>query len=784
MTFHKVETSSNFVFSASESQQLVVTDYGSNVFRLRSTSARWLQGSQSFAQLTPDTFAALPSSALFQIGKQDEFAQLRLIESAASAASADSAQVILQSVAGRGFGVCGKKWLFSFPYNEADRFYGMGEKNIGFELSQKRTQFWNTDVFADFAWDSIENGSTDPMYASFPVLIMKTAGKWLGILIDNPYAVFMNTGANEGIFQPGAGPFIPELFFGSRDGQPDVWFLLADRPDQLIQRLQTLQGRTPVPPVWALGHQQCRWGYKSYQDLSRIADAYQAHQIPNDGLWLDIDYMDGFRVFTLDAQHFSEPIAQLKKLNERGHRVIPILDPGLRKDPAYSVYAEAKAQDILCQTIEGEDFVGYVWPGYTVFPDFSLPEARAFWAQQVAQLTRLGFGGYWIDMNDPSTGSVPLDDMRFSRGQLPHEAWHNQYALGMAVATREGLLAAKPHERPFVVSRSAFLSAARHTALWTGDNMSNQHHMKGTIALSLNLSVSGMPFNGPDVPGFALSASAELMRAWYKLGFLFPFLRNHKIAGQADQEPWTRDDLTTQVVADYIRLRYKLLPYLYQLFLQQDQRGEPMLRPIWYHDTAAEFEYSDDMFFVGSAILQAPFVELAATQRTVHLPKHAAGERWYDVLAANWVHRGMQLEHINDAATTPIFLASPAVLPMQLGVRTTNANRFDEIDFLLLIEEGDVLSDSYQFDDGLTDAWQAGAYSKYCIHARCVNGEVSVDVQAEHQAYGRLNLRCLVLSQTNISSIRLNGVVSIGDEEVLPFAGAKISVSVTQRQMI
>lgn len=784
MTFHKVETSSNFVFSASESQQLIVTDYGSNVFRLRSTSARWLQGSQSFAQLTPDTFAALPSSAVLQIGKQDEFGQLRLIESAASAASADSAQVILQSVPGRGFGVCGKKWLFSFPYNEADRFYGMGEKNIGFELSQKRTQFWNTDVFADFAWDSIENGSTDPMYASFPVLIMKTAGKWLGILIDNPYAVFMNTGANEGIFQPGAGPFIPELFFGSRDGQPDVWFLLADRPDQLIQRLQTLQGRTPVPPVWALGHQQCRWGYKSYQDLSRIADAYQAHQIPNDGLWLDIDYMDGFRVFTLDAQHFSEPIAQLKKLNERGHRVIPILDPGLRKDPAYSVYAEAKAQDILCQTIEGEDFVGYVWPGYTVFPDFSLPEARAFWAQQVAQLTRLGFGGYWIDMNDPSTGSVPLDDMRFSRGQLPHEAWHNQYALGMAVATREGLLAAKPHERPFVVSRSAFLSAARHTALWTGDNMSNQHHMKGTIALSLNLSVSGMPFNGPDVPGFALSASAELMRAWYKLGFLFPFLRNHKIAGQADQEPWTRDDLTTQVVADYIRLRYKLLPYLYQLFLQQDQRGEPMLRPIWYHDTSAEFEYSDDMFFVGSAILQAPFVELAATQRTVHLPKHAAGERWYDVLAASWVHRGMQLEHINDAATTPIFLASPAVLPMQLGVRTTNANRFDEIDFLLLIEEGDVLTDYYQFDDGLTDAWQAGAYSKFCIHARCVNGEVSVDVQAEHQAYGRLNLRCLVLSQTNISSIRLNGVVSIGDEEVLPFAGAKISVRVTQRQMI
>lgn len=780
MTFHKVETSSNFVFSSAESNQLTVTDYGSNVFRVRSNSARWPDGSHSFAHLTPESFRDLPSNASLRLYTSDDCSSIELLADN----DTDSAVPILQSVHGRGFGVCGKKWMFSFPYRSEDRFYGMGEKNIGFELSQKRTQFWNTDVFADFAWDSIEHGSTDPMYASFPVLIIKTKGKWLGVLIDNPFAVFMNTGANEGIFQPGAGPFIPELFFGARDGQPDVWFLLADQSDQLIRRLQTLQGRTPLPPLWALGHQQCRWGYKSYDDLRRVADAYQAHQIPNDGLWLDIDYMDGFRVFTVDQQHFPALTQQLDQLNQRGHRVVPILDPGLRKDPAYPVYADAKAKDILCQTIEGEDFVGYVWPGYTVFPDFSLPEAREFWAERVKEFTQLGFGGYWIDMNDPSTGSVPLDDMRFARGKLPHEAWHNQYALGMAVATREGLLAAHPQERPFVISRSAFLSASRHTALWTGDNMSNQHHMKGSIALSLNLSVSGMPFNGPDVPGFALSASAELMRAWYKLGFLFPFLRNHKITGQADQEPWSRDALTTEIVAAYIRLRYKLLPYLYQQFVAQARDGDPIMRPVWYHDTDSAFEYTDDMFFIGPAILQAPFVELEALQRQIQLPKHAHGERWYDVQQTCWRQRGEQIIHTNEPDTTPIFLASPAMLPMQVGVRTTNQNQLDEIDLLLLIEEGDTIAEEYRLDDGLSNEWQDGAYSSWSMRASCDSGVVQIQILPLHQGFGTMRLRCLVLSQSQINAIHLNTLISEGEEEYIAFAGSKMTALASQRIVV
>ncbi len=764
MYFNKVETTNNFIFSPDECGAIHVDQHGANVFRVRVTNRRWTEGSHSFAELCPDDFAALPSTSSLAFGEAGE---MRL--------TCDGLP-ILSATPGRGFGVCGQKWLFALPYNPDHRFYGMGEKNLGIELSKQRTLFWNTDVFSDFAAAQVEHGKTDPMYASLPVLIIKTADRWLAIVVDNPFAVFMNTGADEAIFQPGAAEFVPELFFGARDGQPDFWLIADTTPQGLVRKVQALQGRTPVPPLWALGHQQCRWGYQSNDDLTRIADGYAQRQIPNDGLWLDIDYMDGFRVFTIDATHFSDPLAQVTALNARGLHVVPILDPGLRRDPSYSVYAAAKAADLLCKTIEGEDYVGYVWPGYTVFPDYSLPEARIFWADQVQQFTRFGFSGYWIDMNDPSTGSVPLDDMRFGRGKLPHEAWHNQYALGMAAATRAGMLAARPQQRPFVISRSAFLSASRHTALWTGDNMANPHHMKNSIALTLNLSVSGLPFNGPDVPGFGLHASAELMRAWYKLGFLFPFLRNHNQKGLPDQEPWTRDATTTEIVTDYIRLRYKLLPMLYNLFLDQADSGEPILRPVWYHDTAADFDRTDDMFFVGPAILQAPFVELDTLTRDVHLPRHMNGARWLDLMAGNFVDAGSTVTKTNAAHTTPLFLASPSILPMQTGLRCNNRNDLTTVDLLLVLETGAQVRTIYRADDGISYDFENGARSCLQITARFDQGRIDIDISVLQSGFGPIALRVLLASASMADRLIVNGAACPLLSEQLAFAGCDLTV--------
>lgn len=767
MDFHKVETTNNFVFGSEEARRLAVVDQGNSVFRVTLASDRWPRGSDSQAELTPQEFAAVPSEARLTIGSGGEVTLFW------------KDTVLLRSAEGRGLGVCGSKWVFSFGYDPEDRFYGLGEKHLGLELSRQRTKFWNTDEFGDFPFPVIENGRPDPSYASFPVLIVKHAGLWAGVVIDNPHCVFLNTGAGEHIFQPGAAPFVPELFFGSRDGAPDLWFLADATPAGLVRKIQTLQGRVPPPPLWALGHQQCRWGYRSYADLKRVADAFRSYDIPNDGLWLDIDSMDGFRVFTVDPAHFSAVKTQVAELNDRGHRVVPILDPGLRQDPAYRVYAEAKTADVLCRTPEGRDYVGYVWPGYTVFPDFSLPEGRDFWAKEVKTFTDLGFGGYWIDMNDPATGSVPHDDMRFGRGRLPHSTYHNQYALGMAEATRRGIQASRPGERPFVISRSAYLSSGRHTALWTGDNVSNEHHMRGTIALSLNLSVSGMPFNGPDVPGFAGDASNELMRAWYKLGFLFPFLRNHKVTGAADQEPWSRDALTTRVVGDFIRLRYKFLPYLYQTFLNQTAQGDPILRPVWYHDPSPAFDTTDDVFFVGPAVLQAPFTEVARKTRTVLLPRHEGGTGWFDLENGVFVESGEVTEHRNRPETTPIFFAAPSALPFQRGIRRANRNELERTDVLLTLVEGSKAALDYQTDDGLSEGWREGQVSRFRIEARLEGGRVIVDLANPVRNHGGLNLRFLILSPTKPGTLSLNGKPFGLSPEGLELAGRRIRVSAT-----
>jgi len=442
------------------------------------------------------------------------------------------------------------------------------------------------------------------------------------------------------------------------------------------------------------------------------------------------------------------------------------------------VYKDAQSRDLLCKTVEGEEYVGYVWPGYTVFPDFSLPEARTFWAEQVDAFTRLGFAGYWIDMNDPATGSVPLDDMLFGRGTLPHEAWHSQYALGMAEATRAGLQKAHPDERPFLISRSAFLGQSRHSAVWTGDNVSNEHHMKNTIALSLNLSVSGMPFNGPDVPGFALDASADLMRAWYKLGFLFPFFRNHKILSGKDQEPWTRDDVTTAIVTDYIRLRYKLIPYLYQLFVEQAATGAPMLRPVWYHDPSAAFETTADQFFVGPAILQAPFVELEARERTVLLPVHQNGRRWFDPQTTLFHDAGTVLIKDNHAATTPLFLASPALVPMLPGRRTTNAKDLAKIELLVVLEPGQSVTGSYQSDDGLSTKVSRGERSVFKFQASMDGaGKVQFQVEKQEGGFGSLSYSLLVVSSRAVESVTIQGASSATTASDLILAGSAVTAA-------
>ncbi|MCS6771872.1 MAG: glycoside hydrolase family 31 protein [Kiritimatiellae bacterium] len=646
----------------------------------------------------------------------------------------DGAEVF-SAPAGSAIGVSGSATVFLFERRDDDRFYGMGEKLLGLELSGRQSKFWNTDAFADFHWKEVFEDRPDPYYASIPYLIVHRGRHWIGLLLDNPQATFIHTGAS---FPDGSGSAAPRIALGAESGASDLYVIAAESLPELTRLYQTLVGRTPLPPVWALGYHQCRWGYQSESDLLELDGKFREHGIPCDGLWIDIDYMQSFKVFTVDPKHFPDFGAAVKRLEENGRKVIPILDPGVKREPGYSIYDDGQKHDIFCRNPQGGEFVGQVWPGDTVFPDFSLPEGRKWWAENVRKFAAAGIRGAWIDMNDPSTGFVQNDAMRFQKGRLPHDAFHNQYALGMAIATREGFAAAHPGRRPFVISRSGYVGIGKYAAIWTGDNCSNYHYLKLAIPCTLNLALSGVPFNGPDIGGFAGDTSPQLLRDWQKACFLFPFCRNHSAKGTRRQEPWAFDRLTLRVVRHYIRLRYKLRPYLYNLFIRHEEDGDAIIRPLFYDfDSTTDFPLDriEDEFMIGPAILQAPILDGERRTRDVILPGPAA---WWSAIDSRWIEAPCRLTVSPTEEQTPLYVREGSILPMSVGEPVDNRWNPLEIEAHIFLRnrDGAQASATYTCDDGDTDGYRSGQRSSVVIRAEVHGRDLVVQTETIEDGFG------------------------------------------------
>ncbi|MCK4514400.1 MAG: hypothetical protein KAU31_04035, partial [Spirochaetaceae bacterium] len=424
-----------------------ITSHGGGIHHLTLRSVLW---PRNHSQAELDLAGAVPAAA----GAAREGASsLRLTNNFQLQLVDDGGAAILQTPPNGGFGLCGEQSILRFQSEPEDRFYGMGEKWFGrLELSGIQTKYWNTDVWEDFDSPTCMNGRPDPVYASIPYLILRRGDRFIGILVHNPCAVFMRTGAipsNGGAIQRAADD--ATFVIGSESGPLDVVFIDGPTLPELTRKYQRLVGTTPLPPVWALGYHQSRWGYGSRSDLERLNSNLDAGSIPCDGIWLDIDYMDGYRVFTFDANGFPAPADDLAAVQASGRRVVSILDPGMKHEPGYPACDSGLEADAFCYNPQGEPFVGLVWPGETVFPDFSVERGRSWWRDQVARFAAAGIHGAWLDMNDPATGSVPATDMLFDAGTKSHETYHNQYALGMASATRAGFEDAHPNERPFLL---------------------------------------------------------------------------------------------------------------------------------------------------------------------------------------------------------------------------------------------------------------------------------------------------------------------------------------------
>lgn len=528
--------------------------------------------------------------------------------------------------AGRGFERSGDgyRWQLALPREET--CHGLGQRAFPLSLRDRRLALWNFDA------RSYKPGA-DPIYLSVPFYLGHRPGLSYGILWDNPARGSIDLDSdNDGM-----------LTYECEQGPVDIYLITGEGPQQVVQRLAALTGRMELPPLWALGYHQSRWSYRDAAAYRAIAARMRAERIPCDVLHFDIDYMDGFRVFTWDRAKFADPKGLLADLRKDGFRAVAILDPGLKADPSYAAYADARRKGLLLKKANGGRLTREVWAGLSEFPDFTDPDCRDWWAEQVRSFAKAGFAGLWNDMNEPSTFTEP----RTLPDDTPHD-WdgegnshvgggHAVYGMQMARATRDGLSRLHSDRRPFVMSRAGYAGLQRYATTWNGDSLATWGHLQITIPQLLNLGMSGIPFSGSDAGGFRGDPDAELYLRWMQLASMTPFFRTHSARTARERNPWTYDTETTNRVREVVELRYRLLPYVYTAVQRASAEGVPIVRPMFFErPDLAEYQQLDDQFMLGDSLLVAPIIEQGARSRSIVLPDG----QWYPISSGTAVDGG------------------------------------------------------------------------------------------------------------------------------------------------
>jgi len=556
---------------------------------------------------------------------------------------------------------------------EVETYYGFGEKAYA-EMSRngKFIVNWNTDTF------SYPIG-TDPVYQSIPFFYALRDGKAYGLFFNNSYRTWFDMGKTS-----------PQRYsFGADGGELDYFIFTGGKersPKKVLEDYANLTGKTPLPPIWALGNQQSRWSYFPEKRVREIAEGFRSRKIPADVIYLDIDYMDGYRVFTWDKTRFPDPKKLVSDLKSDGFQTVLIIDPGIKVDPNYAVYAEGKRLGMFVKNPDGTELNRNVWPQASAFPDFTDPKARDWFGAQFKGHIDEGIAGFWNDMNEPGVflteqtakpdtthhpdKTFPYDTPHAGDGLAgTHRRYHNVFGMQMARSTFENVKKLRPEARPFVLTRAGFAGVQRFSAVWTGDNYASWDHLALSIPMLTNLSVSGVPFVGCDVGGFNDRPSGELYTRWLQAAALTPFLRSHSVGWAGNKEPWEYGEEYTPINRASIELRYRFLPYLYSLFFEHERTGQPVMRPLWYEFPSDKLTYLiSDEYMVGRDLLVAPVVREGMRNRDVYLP---AGSAWINWWTGERLEGGKQ--HRVDAPLDrlPLFVRVGAVVATQDVIQHT-----------------------------------------------------------------------------------------------------------------
>ncbi|MFL6211420.1 MAG: glycoside hydrolase family 31 protein [Pyrinomonadaceae bacterium] len=596
-------------------------------------------------------------------------------------------------------------------------YYGFGEKALPPARTGQAMVMWNTDTYA-------YPPGLDPIYQSIPFFVALRQGKAYGLFFDNTYRTHFDMGKSD-----------PARYtFGASGGELNYYVFTGGRertPREVLREYTELTGRTPLPPLWALGYQQSRWSYFPESTVRDLARNFRARHIPADVIYLDIDYMDGFRIFTWDKSRFPDPRQMLSDLRAAGFRVVTIIDPGIKVDENYPAYQEGRAQNLFCKAADGTEFHGTVWPGVCAFPDFTDPRARAWFGTLYRRNVDDGISGFWNDMNEPATfapntrppqpelmhdpaKTFPLDVRHAGDGLAgAHARYHNVYGMQMARATFEGVKSLRPDARPFVLTRAGYAGVQRYSAVWTGDNVPSWEHLALSVPMLTNLGVSGVPFVGADIGGFADTnlPTPELYTRWLQAAVLTPFCRAHYNKARGDREPWSFGSESEKINRASIELRYQLLPYLYTVFQQHTETGAPVMRPLWFNYPADYATYDaplgQDEYIVGDNLLVAPVLQQGATERPVYFPK---GDAWLDWWTGARHEGGTSANVAAPLNRLPLFVRAGAIIPTQPVVQHTGEMARAPLTFVVAAGgdgNGYVYEDAGDGYDYQRDAWRS-----------------------------------------------------------------------------
>jgi alpha-glucosidase len=574
-----------------------------------------------------------------------------------------------------------------------ESFFGLGDKPTELNLRGKRLQNWNTDAYS-FAWNQ------DPLYRSIPFYISLNEGIAHGIFFDNTFKAHFDFGAEDAT----------KTSFWADGGELQYYYIHGPHMMDVVKSYHILTGTHPMPPLWALGYHQCRWSYYPEAKVKKIANGFRENKIPCDGIYLDIDYMDGYRCFTWNRKYFPDPKKMIKELAADGFKTVVIIDPGIRVDDNYFVFKEGKENRHFCRRSDDYFMEGHVWPGRCQFPDFTNPDVRAWWGGLFDELVQMGVAGVWNDMNEPAVfgaGTFP-DDVRHQydgfRGS--HRKAHNVYGMQMVRSTYEGLRKLMKNKRPFTITRAGYSGVQRYSSVWTGDNVASWEHLTLGNIQCQRLSMSGISFCGTDIGGFSGEPDGELFTRWIQMGTFSPFMRAHSAGDTKEREPWSFGEPFTSINRKFIELRYRLLPYLYSTFWEHHRYGFPILRPvIMQEQEELTNHFRQDEFTYGDKILICPVLAPGQVNRIVYLPKG----KWYNFWTLKQIEGGQEVTVPTPLETIPVFIKAGSVIPEYPVMQYVGEKEIEEV--ILNIYYSDYEVNSFLFEDyGETFAYEQDIY--------------------------------------------------------------------------